>query len=79
LPVIASGGLANGIEAAIALALGANLVGYAQELLCPAMDSAAAVNQRLDIILRQLRIAMFCAGARTLADLDTTRLDDIER
>ena len=79
LPVIASGGLANGIEAAIALALGANLVGYAHELLCPAMDSAAAVNQRLDIILRQLRIAMFCAGARTLADLDTTRLDDMER
>jgi len=74
LPLIASGGLTDGVEAALCLALGADLVGMAQPLLAPAMDSAGAVIERLGVVIRQLRVAMFCSGARTLAELDRSRV-----
>ncbi|HUV94203.1 MAG TPA: type 2 isopentenyl-diphosphate Delta-isomerase [Anaerolineae bacterium] len=74
LPLIASGGLTNGVEAALCLALGANLVGMAQPLLPPAMESAQAVIARLEIVIRQLRVAMFCSGARNMGELDRSRV-----
>jgi isopentenyl-diphosphate Delta-isomerase len=74
VPLIASGGVTNGVEAALCLALGANLVGIAHALLRPAIDSTDAVIAKLRIILRQLRIAMFSAGARTVAELDAARI-----
>jgi isopentenyl-diphosphate delta-isomerase len=74
LPLIASGGITSGIDAAICLALGAGLVGLARHLLAPAVESTEATLERLTVIVRQLRIAMFCSGARTVADLDETRL-----
>jgi isopentenyl-diphosphate delta-isomerase len=74
LPLVASGGITDGVEVAKCLALGAGLAGIAQPLLRPAMESAEAVKAKLGVVLRQLRVAMFCAGARTLADLDRTRL-----
>jgi len=74
LPVIASGGVVDGVEAAICLALGAALVGMAATLLRPATDSVEAVVRRLEVVVRQLRIAMFCSGAKTIPALDTSRL-----
>jgi len=74
LPVIASGGVLDGVEAAVCLALGADLAGMAATLLRPAADSVDAVVRRLQVIIRQLRVAMFCTGARTLADLDASHL-----
>ena len=68
-PLIASGGITNGVEVALCLALGADLVGLAQALLPSAMDSLEAAIEKLTIILRQLRIAMFCTGARYITDL----------
>ena len=73
-PLIASGGVRDGVEAAICLALGANLVGMAHPLLLPATESQEATTQALSIVLGQLRTAMFCTGARTLTDLDTSHL-----
>lgn len=73
-PLIASGGIRNGVEAAICLALGANLVGMARPLLQAAAESPEALASRLRVFLRQLRIAMFCTGARTVADLNPTHL-----
>jgi len=74
IPLIASGGIKDGVEVAKCLALGAHLVGIAQPLLRSAMDSSKAVSEQLRIIIRQLRVAMFCVGARTIADLDVSRL-----
>jgi isopentenyl-diphosphate Delta-isomerase len=74
LSVIASGGITDGVQVAIALALGADLAGLAHALLHPAMESAAAIVARLQVILRQLRVAMFCTGARTLTELNGAHL-----
>jgi len=68
-PIIASGGIHTGVEAAKAIALGADAVGIGRPLLKLAVVSAEAVAQRLAEIGQELRIAMFCTGARNLAAL----------
>lgn len=67
--VIASGGIRNGLDAAKALAMGADLVSLAQPLLAPATQSVAAVGERVHLFLQELRVAMFCVGAKNLAEL----------
>lgn len=74
LPLIASGGVCDGVEAGICLALGAQLVGIAIAVLRPATESEEAVIERVGAIVRQLRTAMFCVGARTVADLGPQHL-----
>jgi len=69
LPLIASGGMRNGLDAAKAIALGAGLVGFALPLLKPAMGSAKAVEATIGSIIEELRISMFLLGCRTISDL----------
>ena len=72
IPLIASGGIRNGVDAAKALALGATAVGIAQPLLRPAAESATAVIAALEKIILELRMAMFGIGARDIEDLRQT-------
>ncbi len=67
--VIASGGVRSGLDIARALALGADLVGLAAPFLPAALESADAVAALARRLQHELKIAMFCTGARTLADL----------
>lgn len=69
LPLIASGGIRTGPQAAVAIALGADLVGMAYPLLHPASASMQAVRFRLQMLITGLRIAMFAAGCRDVAAL----------
>ncbi|MFH1420492.1 MAG: alpha-hydroxy-acid oxidizing protein, partial [Candidatus Aenigmatarchaeota archaeon] len=69
IPVIASGGLRNGLQAAKSLALGASMVGIALPLLKPAMQSSDAVKKYLQNFIQELKVAMFAVGAKNLADL----------
>jgi isopentenyl-diphosphate Delta-isomerase len=69
LPLIASGGLRHGIDAAKAIALGADLAGFASPLLKAAAESEDAVHQLMGGLVEELRISMFCCGARDLAGL----------
>lgn len=69
LTVIGSGGVRSGVDAAKAIALGADLAGIAQPLLRAAVESSAAVAAHLMRTRRELEIAMFCCGARRPADL----------
>jgi isopentenyl-diphosphate delta-isomerase len=69
LPVIASGGLRTGIEAAKALALGAVAVGIASPFLKAAAGSAGDVIAAIDELGEELRIAMFACGAGRVAAL----------
>ena len=75
LPLFASGGIKDGIEAAKCVALGASLVGLAGEFLRAAdRDGAAGVVELAATITDELRVAMFCAGAANLPALAGTPL-----
>ena len=69
MPLVASGGIRTGLDAAKAIALGAQVVAIAQPLLAPALESADAVVAALEGVIRALRVAMFAAGAADLSAL----------
>ncbi len=73
-PVIGSGGVRNGVDAAKALRLGADIVGQAGAVLQAALESTDAVVQHFEVLIRQLRIACFSVGARDIHALRRVRL-----
>lgn len=74
LTILASGGIRTGVEVAKALCLGAKAVGIGRPLLEPATHSAQAVQEKLEGILHELRIAMFCLGVSHLGELAASML-----
>lgn len=68
-PLIASGGIRDGVDAAKAIRLGADLVGQAGGVLAAAMAGPEAIVAHVGILVAQLRIACFCTGSRDLAAL----------
>ncbi|NEZ43418.1 type 2 isopentenyl-diphosphate Delta-isomerase [Paenibacillus alvei] len=71
-PIIASGGLHTGVDAAKSIALGAQLAGFGRSLLAAAADSEEAVDEVLAQVEAELRITMFGIGARTIDELRQT-------
>lgn len=69
LPLIASGGLRNGLDVAKAIALGADLAGMALPFLQAADRSTTAVADLVDLLLAELTTVLFCTGNRTLTEL----------
>ncbi len=73
-PIIASGGLRDGIDIAKCIALGATVGGIAGPFLKAADQSIEAVDQLVRELNAQIRIAMLCSGAKTIAQLRQTPL-----
>ncbi len=69
VPLIASGGLRNGLDAAVAIALGADLAGMAYPFLKAASESEAAVYELVEMLIAELTTVLFCTGSKTLMDL----------
>ncbi|HEY1883590.1 MAG TPA: type 2 isopentenyl-diphosphate Delta-isomerase [Candidatus Cybelea sp.] len=67
--LIASGGLRSGVDVAKAIALGADLAGIAGPFVRAADQGPEAAETLAREYLEALRIAMFCAAARTLEEL----------
>jgi isopentenyl-diphosphate delta-isomerase len=69
LPIIASGGIENGLQAAKGIVVGADCAGLAHAVLREAMESPKAVEEKLSLIIDEMRIAMFLIGARDVREL----------
>ncbi|MEE8392542.1 MAG: type 2 isopentenyl-diphosphate Delta-isomerase [Anaerolineae bacterium] len=72
LPIIASGGIRDGIQIAKAIALGAAACGVAGPFLQAASESADVVAELIAVIVTQLRVAMFAAGTADIQSLQHT-------
>jgi isopentenyl-diphosphate delta-isomerase len=72
LPVIATGGVRSGLDAARALALGARMVGVARPLLAAALEGEEALDAWIERFLEELRVAVFLTGGTRVADLRAT-------
>ena len=69
IPLIASGGLRNGMEVAKTIALGADLAGLAFPFLQAASDSPSALDELVQILMAEIRTVLFCTGNSNLAEL----------
>ena len=68
--IVATGGLANGLDAARAIALGAHAVGIARPvLLAFEHGGAAGAREYLQRVQAELRVAMLLTGSKDLAEL----------
>jgi isopentenyl-diphosphate delta-isomerase len=74
LPIIASGGLRDGVDAAKCMALGASAAGIARPFLKAAAQSDEAADEAVSEAVAELRIAMFGAGAGSIEALRQTPL-----
>jgi isopentenyl-diphosphate delta-isomerase len=73
LPVIASGGLRNGLEVGKCVALGANMAAMAYPFLRAAAISRENLFAFADTILVELKSTMFLVGARNIPALASSR------
>ena len=71
LPVIATGGVRSGLDAAKALALGAAAVGVGRPLLQAALAGPERVDEWIRQFALELRTATFLSGVRRARDLAT--------
>jgi isopentenyl-diphosphate Delta-isomerase len=79
LPLIASGGLRNGLDIAKAIALGADLGGLALPFLQAADTSTEAVAELVQILMAEIQTVLFCTGNANLTALQHSNCLDRSR
>ncbi len=73
LPLVASGGLRNGLEAAKCIALGASMVGMAYPFLKAAAKSKEDLESFARTVIAELQSTMFLVGAKNIPALASSR------
>lgn len=73
IPIIASGGLRNGLEIAKCLILGSNLCAMAFPFLKRAAESEEELERFTQLILTEIKATMFLLGAKDIVSLKNTR------
>ncbi|MER5176669.1 MAG: type 2 isopentenyl-diphosphate Delta-isomerase [Candidatus Nitrosocosmicus sp.] len=73
IPIIASGGLRNGLEIAKCLILGSNLCAMAFPFLKRAAESEEELEGFTQLILTEIKATMFLLGAKDIVSLKNTR------
>lgn len=73
LPVIASGGIRNGLEIAKCLVLGASMCALAYPFLKAAADSEEALLKFVNFLLTELKSVMFLTGTSYISQLASLR------
>jgi len=72
IPLIASGGLRHGMDAAKAIALGADIAGLALPFLQAAAESEAALHDLTEVLIAEITTVLFCTGNLTLQHLKSS-------
>lgn len=72
VPIVASGGMKTGVDAAKAITIGADVIGFARQLLQAATESAEAVMTTMEQIELELKMTMFGIGVKSLTELKNT-------
>ncbi|MEJ8777077.1 type 2 isopentenyl-diphosphate Delta-isomerase [Pseudogracilibacillus sp. ICA-222130] len=72
-PIVSSGGMKTGVDAAKAIAIGADVIGYARALLKAATQSVEQVLEVMDQIEFELKMTMFGIGVSTIEELKNTK------
>lgn len=72
VPIVASGGMKTGVDAAKAITIGANVIGFARQLLQAATESEDAVGRVMEQVEFELRMTMFGIGVKSLEELKNT-------
>ncbi|WP_069791754.1 type 2 isopentenyl-diphosphate Delta-isomerase [Cyanobacterium sp. IPPAS B-1200] len=70
IPLIASGGIRNGLEVAKLIALGADLVGLAYPFLKAATESTEALDFLVNLLNAEIKTTLFCTGSKDLSNLN---------
>ncbi|GAB3790942.1 type 2 isopentenyl-diphosphate Delta-isomerase [Virgibacillus kimchii] len=73
VPLVASGGMKTGVDAAKAITIGADIIGFARQLLQAATESSEAVMTTMEQIELELKMTMFGIGVKTLDELKNTK------
>lgn len=73
LPLIASGGILDGIHVAASIAMGACCAGAAHSVLREATESSDAVIKKLTLIREELKAAMLLTGSSDIQQLSKAR------
>ncbi|CAM3044892.1 type 2 isopentenyl-diphosphate Delta-isomerase [Filibacter tadaridae] len=71
-PVIASGGMHTGLDAAKAIALGADMTGFGRSILKEATQSVEDVLEVMETKELELQMTMFAIGAASIKELKST-------
>jgi isopentenyl-diphosphate delta-isomerase len=69
LQIVASGGIRTGLDIAKSIALGADISAFGQPLLAAALASTDKVVEFIRGIIREIKVAMLCVGAKNLDEL----------
>jgi isopentenyl-diphosphate delta-isomerase len=73
VPLVASGGMKTGVDAAKAITIGADVIGFARQLLQAATETEEAVIQTMNQIELELKMTMFGIGVKNLKELSNTK------
>src|SRR5699024_10673242 len=72
-PLVASGGMKTGLDAAKAITIGADVVGYARTLLKAATVSVEEVLKVMEQRESELKMTMLVKGEKNIAGLKNTK------
>lgn len=74
IPLIASGGIRNGLEITKLLALGADLVGLAYPFLQAATKSNSALDELMELLIAEIKTTLFCTGNHNINSLQKSQM-----
>jgi len=69
IPIIGTGGIRNGLDAAKALIVGADTAGLARVILEPATKGEKETLFEIESIIKEIRTTMFLTGSKNVKDL----------